>query len=110
MSKKFSDYVEDIKFHPEIESELVFNSDIVDIDILIYDVSKTMVAHKSKYNSTATMILFSYIEDSEKTLNLAWLTGQVVQEQLAILLNKKVVPDTEGIQSRLTKTNYYKFV
>jgi hypothetical protein len=108
--KRITDLIKVEKFHEEITTEDKYRDDIIENEIIVYDVSgvlKHKKGDKYKYDSDNVIILFSYADDKENTLYRGWVSGMVLIDQLNKLKDSNLLPDKEGIEMKLIKKGSY---
>jgi hypothetical protein len=111
--QRITDIVKEVKFHEEIQETPLTRNDLIDEDIIVYDVSETIERKKGgkvKYDSLNKLILFSFEEDETQEKQLAWVSGQVLIDQLEKLVTNGFDKE-EGVLMTCERTGkYFKFV
>lgn len=114
MNIKLSDVLATEKFHEELTEEPLKMQDILEMDILIIDISNSMTFNKSKYQTDNKLILFTTKErlQEKKDPVLCWISGEVVISQLDNLKKQLRFPlkSNSLLETKLTKPDrYFKF-
>jgi hypothetical protein len=110
--RRIGDLIEVGKFHEEVTMDALKREDIIDNDIIVFDVSAEIKISKSKYPDTPNMLIHMIFADDETEIKYnAWVSGEVVIDQLKKLVHEKFLPSKDGIVMKLVKKDnkYFMF-
>lgn len=109
--QRITDIVKETMFHEEIKTETLTRNDILDEEIVVYDVSE-VIKHtkggKFKFDSDNVLILMSHEEDEKNSLHRCWISGSVLIKQL-LDLQKAGIPDDGVLMCCTYNDKYYKW-